>query len=377
MMPSSMLTIGEVVEPNIKGGKDRFGNELGRHMVYVRIPSLMSPETPDPVLDHPIPVMTNWHHTEGRKDWDGQLPPKTIVYLAKVDVIPGLNESDWIVVGWNPPNSDQIYSDTRSTSHYSQYPDGTGIKIVDADKDPIEGNNEDVGYTIKTPESGSAEVRFPYPDDPTRMRGEVVLPGGNHIFEWEDMLDETSIKMLVSALVSGATIRLEQTESPPRWEFELQDGSGQKFYVVTQPAGSATFQFQSKHKDHAPKEFQLLYAPPTANFQLENKNGGTFHKILSDQLSKLFSIQDEKGNYINLDSATQIITLNALLSVAINAAVMTEIKSPLVNISGNLVNLGVGALLPVARVGDAVVVIGPTGPLAGTIVSGSLTVKAA
>lgn len=169
------MHIGIVAEHNIKAEphKDKQDRPYPFHYVWVRKIWAATPRNPDPVTAHPIPVFIDRQH-KGAQDWE-PLPVGTRVLVGEVDKSP-LNPEGLAVIAIGP-QTDEILSDVRETSHYRSWPDGGIDRAVVAPSDPVAGPNADHGRTHLDGQGMGYITQDPYPDDPTRRQMLQQIPG--------------------------------------------------------------------------------------------------------------------------------------------------------------------------------------------------------
>lgn len=184
-----MLRIGVVAEHNLKATPDEDKRGVQYPQSYVKVRKLWaaSPQNPDPVTAHPIPVFVNRQHKNGEESW-GPLPVGTRVVVAEIEKTP-LNREGFAVIAFGP-EVDSLFGDVRETAYYRNYQGGSQDKVVVAPTDPVEGPNADYGRYHRDGEGMGWHTLRPYPDDPERREMVIGIPGGRITFDHR--LDEST-----------------------------------------------------------------------------------------------------------------------------------------------------------------------------------------
>lgn len=185
--------IGEIVESNYlpTPEQNRAGTPYPRHYARVKMLWLATPQNPDPITPHPIPVFINQQHRDGRLDWQ-PLKPGTRVVVAEVN-LSHHQPTSLAVIALGPQNTDDLYSDLRETAEYHSWPGSGGQdKYVDAPEDEVFGPNEDVGRTHLDGRGYGWQTRHPWPNDSQRDVKTTLAPGT--VMTEEKRLDQSVVK---------------------------------------------------------------------------------------------------------------------------------------------------------------------------------------
>lgn len=222
-----MLRIGEIVESNYldEPEKNRAGRPYPRTHAYVRLPWLATPENPDPVSPHPIPVFIGQQHQGGRLDWLPLKPGTRVIVAELADRRPPNNLA---VIAYGPPNTDDLYPDLRESVEYRKFPGNAGEdRYVDAPEDEVFGPNEDVGRTHLDGRGYGWQTRHPYPGDATRDE-KMDLGPATTILD-EHRTDESVVRRVMT--IPGPTVTYTVTYDAVAGTYTLADDKGNSFVL--------------------------------------------------------------------------------------------------------------------------------------------------
>lgn len=196
-----MLRIGFVAENNLDGSMvNAKGEPYPLHYVTIRKPWMATPNNPDPVTPHPIPVFINRQHQDGNQFWE-PLPVNTRVLVAEVERTP-INREGLAVIAFGP-QTDEPFGDTRETVNYANRNGGNVDKVVLADSDPVEGPNADYGREHRDGEGSGWHTLRPFPDDATRREMHAGVEGVTEKFEHR--LDKSKVEYVLTVTGPKAT----------------------------------------------------------------------------------------------------------------------------------------------------------------------------
>jgi hypothetical protein len=217
-----MLRIAEVVESNYQAepAQNRAGRAYPRTHAYIRMPWLATPENPDPVSPHPVPVFAGQQHQEGRLDWLPLKPGTRVVVAELADRRPPNNLA---IIAYGPPNTDDLYPDLRETVEYRKFPGNAGEdRYVDEVEDPVFGPNEDVGRTHLDGRGYGWQTRHPYPGD--MLRDEKFDFGPATTIKDEHRLDQSVVRRVMT--IPGPTVTYTVTYDAVAGTYTLADDKG-------------------------------------------------------------------------------------------------------------------------------------------------------
>lgn len=222
-----MLRLGQVVETNYKDqpAQNRAGRPYPRTHAWIRMPWLATPDNPDPVSPHPVPVFIGQQHAQGRHDW---LPLKPGTWVIVAELADRKPPNNLAIIAYGPPNTDDVYPDLRETVEYRKFPGNAGEdRYVDEPEDPVYGPNEDVGRTHLDGRGYGWQTRHPYPGD--MLRDEKLDLGPATTIKDEHRLDQSVVRRVMT--IPGPACTYTVTYDVVAGTYTLADDQGNQIVL--------------------------------------------------------------------------------------------------------------------------------------------------